>query len=152
MMYSRVQHVILGKKLVQELRLTTNDLAHCPFTIVTSIGNVERATGYTWEPLQLSFQVKPGDSPAPFLLRCSVTDATNYDILISQQTLYPFSFGMENWTEEAWIRPRWLAGDGRRDLIPVAFAAAATIAPLSMGFVCGANLDTLPYGSALLDE
>ena len=43
-------------------------------------------------------------------------------------------------------------GDGRKELIHVAFAAAATIAPLSMVFGYGALVDTLPYGSALLEE
>ena len=34
----------------------------------------------------------------------------------------------------------------------MAFAAAATIIPLFMVFGCGAIVDTLPYGSALLEE
>ena len=34
----------------------------------------------------------------------------------------------------------------------MAFAAAATIAPISMAFGCGAIVDTLPHGSALLKE
>jgi hypothetical protein len=130
----------------------TDDLAPCPFTIVTSIGHMERATGYTWESLQLSFRVKREDSLAPLLLRCAVTDATNYDILVGQQTLYPLRFGLDNWTEEAWIRPGWSAGDDRKELIHVAFGAAATIEPLSMVFGCSAIVDTLPYGSVLLEE
>jgi hypothetical protein len=134
MMDSGAQPVMIGKKFAQELRLTADDLAPCPFTIVTSIGQVERATGYTREPLQLSFRVKLGHSPAPLLLRCAVMDATNYDILVGQQAFYPLGFGLDNWTEEAWIRPGWSAGDGRKELISVAFAAAATIEPLSMVF------------------
>jgi hypothetical protein len=61
-----------------------------------------------------------------------VTDATTYDILVDQQALYPLGFGLDNWTEEAWIRSGPSAENGRRKLIPVAFAAAATIAPLPM--------------------
>ena len=48
------------------------------------------------------------------------------------------------------IRPGLSAGDGRREHIHVAFAAGATIAPLSMIFGYGAFVDTLPYGSTLL--
>ena len=107
MMDSGTQPVMIGKKLAQELGLAAENLAPCPLTIVTSVGHVERATGYTREPIHLSFQVKPGDPSAPLLLRCAVTDATNYDILFGQQTLYPLGFGLDNWTEEAWIRPGW---------------------------------------------
>ena len=82
MMDSRAPPAMIDKKLAQELRLTINDLDSCPFTIVTSIGHVERATGYNQEPLQLCFQVKSGDPSAPLVIRCAMTDATNYDILV----------------------------------------------------------------------
>ena len=36
-MNSRTQPVMIGKKLAQELRLTVDDLAPCPFTIGTSL-------------------------------------------------------------------------------------------------------------------
>ena len=42
----------------------------------------------------------------------------------------------------------WSASDSRRELIPLAFAAATTITPLSMVFGYG----TLTYGSILLEE
>jgi hypothetical protein len=96
MMISKAQPVMIGNKLAHDLQLTADNLALCSFTIVIFIGHVERATGYTQEPLQLSFRVKPGDPPAPFLLRCAVTDATNYDILVCQQTLYLFDFVLDN--------------------------------------------------------
>ena len=76
--------------------MAAEDLASCPFIIVTSIGHVERATGYTREPLQLSFRVKPEDPPASFFLRCAVTDATNYEILVGEQALYTLGFGLDN--------------------------------------------------------
>lgn len=41
MIDSGAQPVIIGKRLAQELRLTVEDLAPCPFTIITSIGYVE---------------------------------------------------------------------------------------------------------------
>ena len=132
MMDLGAQPIMIGKKLAHELRLTADDLAPYPFTIVTSIGHVERATGYTWEPLELSFRVKPRDPSIHLFLKCEVTNATNYNILIDHQAFYPFDFGLDNGIEEAWIQPGWSAGDGRRELIPVAFVAAITIAPLSM--------------------
>ena len=87
-MNSEAQLVMIDKMLAQELRLMVNDLALCPFIIYTSIGHVERATDYSREPLQ----VKPGHPPAPFHLKCAVMEATKYDILFAQQTLYPAGF------------------------------------------------------------
>ena len=55
------------------------------------------------------------------------------------------------WIEEVWIRQGWVARDNRKELIHVAFAAAATIEPVSMISGCSAIVDTLPYGSALLE-
>ena len=80
-----------------------------------------------------------------------MTDATKYDILVGEQALYPFGFGLENWTEEASIRPGWPTRDDHMEPISVAIAVAATIPPLSMVFGCGVTMDTLPYGSALLE-
>ena len=47
--------VMIGKRLAYELGLAAKDLAPCSFIIVTSIGHVERAMGYTREPIQLGF-------------------------------------------------------------------------------------------------
>ena len=87
---------MIVKKLVQELRLTVDDLAPCPFTIVISTGYVKWANGYTWEPLQLSFCVKLGDPPTLLLFRCVVIDVTNYNIIVDKQTLCPLGFGLDN--------------------------------------------------------
>ena len=102
MMDSKAQPVMIGKRLAHELGLAAKDLAPCPLTIVTFIGHVERATGYTWEPLQLCFRVKPIDPPATLLLMCAVTNVTNYDNLGGQQAHYPLGFGLDKWTEEVW--------------------------------------------------
>lgn len=73
-----------------------------------------------------------------------MTSATNYDILVGQQALYPLGFGLDNWTEEAWIRPGWSAGDGRKEFIPVAFAAAAMTMSAEPLFGCSALAADLP--------
>jgi hypothetical protein len=81
-----------------------------------------------------------------------VTDGTNYDILIGQHVLYPFGFGLDSWTEEAWTQLSWWAGDGRRELIFIAFTTGVIIAHLSLISGCGAQVDELPYGSTLSEE
>lgn len=91
---------MIDKKLAHDLQWIADDLVPYPFTIVTSIGHVEQTTGYTRDPLQLSFQVKPKVLSAPISLKCAVMNATSYDILVGQQTLHPLGFCLYNWTEE----------------------------------------------------
>jgi hypothetical protein len=57
--------------------------------------------------------------------KCAVMSATNYNILVDQQALYPLWFGLDNWTEEAWIRLGWPSGDGREEMILVTFGTLA---------------------------
>ena len=85
-------------------------------------------------------------------LQCAVTNATNYDIFVGQQTLYPLGFGLDNWTEEVWIRPGWSADDSRKELIPVVFAASAMISSADAMFGCSTLVLDLPCGSTLLEE
>lgn len=54
-MDSGAQPLIIGKTLVEELGLTANDLEPYPFTIVTSVGGMERTDDYMKEPLRLIF-------------------------------------------------------------------------------------------------
>ena len=152
MLDSGAQPVMIGKQLAQDLGLLAADLEPCPFTIVTSVGGTETALGYTRHPLQLMFGVGSGPLFSHVSLQCAVTAATNYDILVGQQALYPLGFGVDNWTEEAWIRPGWSAGDGRKELIPVVFAASAVTETTKAMFGCSALASDLPCGSTLLEE
>lgn len=152
MLDSGAQPVMIGKQLAQELGLLPSDLEPCPFTIVTSVGGTETALGYTRHPLQLMFGVGAGPLYTHVSLQCAVTGATNYDILVGQQALYPLGFGVDNWTKEAWIRPGWSAGDGRKELIPVVFAASAATPTADAMFGCSALASDLPCGSTLLEE
>lgn len=85
--------------------MTTLDLKPCSFTIIISIGGTEQATSYNKEPLQLIFNFGCGPLYSHLSVKCVVTNATNYDLLVGQQALYPFDFGLDDWIEEAWIRP-----------------------------------------------
>ena len=97
LMDTGAQPVMLGKKLVAELGLRAFDLDSCPFMVATSLGGTEQPRGITKEPLLLRFQVG-SDAYAYTTIRCVVTNAETYDILVGQQALYPIKFGLDNWT------------------------------------------------------
>ena len=98
------------------------------------------------------FAVGPGPLFSHVSLQCVVTGATNYDILVGQQALYPLGFAVDNWTEEAWIRLKWSADDGKKELIPVVFAASAVISTGEAMFGCSDLASDLRCGSMLLEE
>ena len=120
------QPIMLGKSLAESLGIKIEDLDPCPFTIATSLGGTEHPTGLTKEPLKLQFKVG-NDAYTHISVRCVVTGATTYDMLLGQQALYPIGFGHDCWTEEAWFRPGWSQGDGRKEMLPVTFAASASL-------------------------
>jgi hypothetical protein len=152
MMDSGAQPVMIGKGLADSLALTPANLDPCPFTIVTSVGGTKRATGYTKTPLRLIFNVGAGPTYTHLSMKCVVTNATNYDILVGQQALYPLGFGLDNWTEEAWIRPGWSSGDSRKEFIPVAFAATSMTMVAEAMFGCSGSVADLPCALVLLEE
>lgn len=45
------QLVMIGKQLALDLDLGASNLESCPFTIVTLVGGMEKAMGYTRHPL-----------------------------------------------------------------------------------------------------
>ena len=98
------QPIMFGKNLAESLGIKAEDLDPCPFTIATSLGGTEHPTWLTKEPLKLQFKVS-NDAYTHISVRCMVTGATTYDMLLGQQALYHIGFGHDCWTEEAWFRP-----------------------------------------------
>ena len=119
------QPVMLGRSLAESLGLNAKDLDPCPFTIATSLGGTEHPMGLTKAPLRLQFNIGT-DAYTHISLRCVVTNATTYDILLGQQALYPIGFGHDSWIEEAWFRPGWSQGDGWKEALPVDFGSLAS--------------------------
>lgn len=128
--------MMLERSHAESLGLNAKDLDPCPFTIATSLGGTEHPMGLTKAPLQLQFNIGT-NAYTHISLRCVVTNATNYDILLGQQTLYPIGFGHDSWMEEAWFRPRWSQRDGRKEALPIIFGSlASTIGRQTEMFGC----------------
>ena len=145
------QPVMLGRRLANELDLVPHDLDLYPFTIATSLGGTEQPPGLTKEPLLLQFKVET-DSYTYVVVRCVVTNATTYDILLGQQALYPIGFGHDSWTEEAWFRPGWSLGDGHKESLPISFSNLAGLVDSEAAmYGCVGLADTLPTGNSFLE-
>jgi hypothetical protein len=52
-------------------------------------------------------------------VRCLVTNATNYDVLIGQEALFPPSFTINNWLEHAYYQVDWETDGHHMGYIPL---------------------------------
>lgn len=113
---------MVDKGFVDELELMAWNLEPYPFNILTWLGGTKWAIGQTKKHLHLIFQMGSEPTDSHFSFKCAITSDTNYDILIGQQTLYLFGFGLDNWIEEGWIQLGWSSGDGRKEMVLVTLA------------------------------
>jgi hypothetical protein len=112
---------VVVASVVVGLVLTKDTLEECPWTISTSMGGTERATGIT--KAELSFKLNQEDvEDAGFMkVKAIVTEAKSYDVLVGTTVLYPMGFTLDFWEEIASYRPWWQAGDGRKAQLPARF-------------------------------
>jgi hypothetical protein len=74
--------------------------------IHTASGSVEEVLGESSNLITLNFNEGTYEELC-LHVRCLVTDATNYDVLIGQEALFPPSFTIDNLFEHAYYRVDW---------------------------------------------
>jgi hypothetical protein len=86
---------VVVASVVVGLVLTKDTLEECPWTISTSMGGTERATGIT--KAELSFKLNQEDvEDAGFMkVKAIVTEAKSYDVLVGTTVLYPMGFTLD---------------------------------------------------------
>lgn len=146
---SGAEPVLLGKRTSEALGLTEKDLIECPFKIATSAGGHVEPLGWTRQPLLLSFKVDSGEL-ALFAVRCVVTTSESYDVLVGMSAMYPMGVGYDPWEENAWLRPDYATGGGRKAFFPIRMVAEAyaTFEDELVAHACNALVSS---GSQLLE-
>jgi hypothetical protein len=112
---------MLGASAVARLVLTKDTLEECPWTISTSMGGTEHATGITKAELSLKLNQEDVEDVGFMKMKAIVTEAKSYDVLVGTTVLYPMGFTLDFWEEIASYRPGWQAGDGRKAQLPARF-------------------------------
>jgi hypothetical protein len=102
---SGAQPLMLGAFAVVGLELTKDTLEECPWTISTSMGGTERATGITKVELSLKFNQEDVEDAGFMKVKAIVTEAKSYDVLVGTTVLYPMGFTLDFWEEIASYRP-----------------------------------------------
>jgi hypothetical protein len=118
---------MLGASAVAGLELTKDTLEECPWTISTSMGGTEHATGITKAELSLKLNQEDVEIVGFMKVKAIVTEAKSYDVLVGTTVLYPMGFTLDFWEEIASYRPGWQAGDGRKVHLPARFVRVLTV-------------------------
>jgi hypothetical protein len=71
--------------------------------IWTASGSIEQILGESLEFIALNFN-DDTDQELCLQVRCLVTNATSYDVLIGQEALFPPSFIIDNWFKHAYYQ------------------------------------------------
>jgi hypothetical protein len=117
---------MLGASAVAGLELTKDTLEECPWTISTSMGRMERATGIMKAELSLKLNQEDVEDIGLMKVKAIVTEAKSYDVLVGTTVLYPIGFTLDFWEEIASYRPRWQVGDGCKAQLPARFIRVLT--------------------------
>lgn len=98
--------VILGKRMVQLLCEQGIQVQSSDWQIRTAGGGVEPLHGETVLPLNID--LRPGTADATGVrVRCLLTEATTYDVILGMEALFPPGFLIDLGTENAFYRPDW---------------------------------------------
>jgi hypothetical protein len=117
---------MLGASAVVGLELTKDTLEECPWTISTSMGGTEHATGITKAELSLKLNQEDVEDVGFMKVKAIVKKAKSYDVLVGTTVLYSMGFTLGFWEEIASYRPGWQAGDGRKAQLPTRFVQVLT--------------------------
>ena len=107
------QPVILGVEFAKKMGLLDSKLRKSMWQIRTASGSVEEVLGESSDLISLIFNGGT-DQELHLKLRCLVTNATSYDVLIGQEALFPPGFTIDNWFEHAYYRVDWETDINRR--------------------------------------
>jgi hypothetical protein len=100
------QPMILGVQFVKKMGMLNSKLQKSMWQIHIVNGSVEEVLGESLNLIALNFN-EVTYQELYLQVRCLVTNATSYDVLIGQEAMFPLSFTIDNWFEHAYYRMDW---------------------------------------------
>ncbi len=97
------QPVILGIQFAKKMGMLDSKLRKSMWQIRTVSGSVEEVLEESSDLITLNFN-EGTDQELCLQVRCLVTNATSYDVLIGQEALFPLGFTIDNWFEHAYYQ------------------------------------------------
>jgi len=112
------QPVILEVQFAKKMGMLDSKLRKSMWQIRTASGSVEEVLGESSDLITLKFNEGTYQELC-LQVRCLVTNATSYDVLIGQEALFPPSFTIDNWFEHAYYRVDWETDGHHLGYIPL---------------------------------
>ncbi len=97
------QLVILGVQFAKKMGMFDSKLRKSMWQIRTASGSIEEVLRESSDLITLKFN-EGTDQELCLQVRCLVTNATSYDVLIGQKALFPPGFTINNWFKHAYFR------------------------------------------------
>jgi hypothetical protein len=97
------QPVIFGIQFAKKMGMFDSKLWKFMWQIRTANGNVKEVLGEILDLIALNFNESTNQELC-LQVRCLVTNATSYNVLIGQESLFPPGFTIDNWFEYAYHR------------------------------------------------
>jgi hypothetical protein len=98
--------MILGVQFAKKMGMLDSKLRKSMWQFRTANGNVEEVFGENSDLIALNFN-EGTDQEFCLKVRCLVTNATNYDVFIGQEAMFPPGFTIKNWFEHAYYQVDW---------------------------------------------
>ncbi len=112
------QPVILGVQFAKKMGMFDSKLRKSMWQIRTANGSIEEVLGESLDLIALKFN-EGTDQELCLQVRCLVTNATSYDVLIGQEALFSPGFTIDNWFEHVYYRMDWETNGHHLGYIPL---------------------------------
>jgi hypothetical protein len=89
------QPVILEVQFTKKMGMLNSKLRKSMWQICTTRGNIKEVLGESSDLIALNFN-EGIDQELCLQVRCLITNATSYDVLIGQKALFPLGFTIDN--------------------------------------------------------
>jgi hypothetical protein len=95
--------MVIRVQFAKKMGVLDSKLRKSMWQIRIDSGSVEEVFGESSDLITLNFN-EGTDQELCLQVRCLVTNATSYDVLIGEEALFPFGFTIDNWFEHAYYR------------------------------------------------
>jgi hypothetical protein len=112
------QPIILGVQFTKKMGMFDSKLRTSMWQIRTASGNIKEVFGESSDLITLNFN-EGTNQELCLQVRCLVTNATNYDVLIGQEALFPLGFTIDNWFEHVYYQVDWETNGHQLGYIPL---------------------------------